>query len=409
MKRLIVAFLVLWFAGMQGFAQNVDMAHFEAEFSRLDATFVERLTILEVIRDAELDGIGEFYHGALRTLLARLPDIGTYAEQHAANAAARIIIQGLGAARHAPAASDLWHAVESFDIASGDHDGLVMQDALTALGQVGGRNYIPHVVERLNALNTMTLIDPEMRRRVQRAVIGSIDALEEFADVRGFRPVFFVSVGGYERAIQSRASIALPNIAEDPGDVIADIIRDPSIVPAIKYVAWREMLRTGAPGESKARVAAVALDVGWTFATHIPAQQRDLRSMRISAIDTIRVLGVMDDSVYVNLERSYRNNFVNPAPDYEEIRRTLACLSAIGSDQAADILLDFLRELHLRRRVGPWGPRERQVFSWVVPSLGATRTQSQEARLLLATIERSQDYTGAEQGWARDALRMLSN
>ena len=408
MKHITIIFLVC-FIGMQSFAQNINMAHFESEISRLDATFVERLTILEIVRDAGLTGIGEFYHNALRVLLQRLPDIGTDAERHAATAAARIIVQGLGAEQHTAAASDLWRTVENFDIVGTDHDGLVMQDALTALGQVDGRNYIPHVAQRLHDLNTIHLIDPETRRRVQRAVIGCIDALETFRDIRGFQPVFFVSVGGYERAIQNRASIALPNIVDDPGEVISAIIRDPSMVPSIKYVAWREMLRSAAPSESRARVAAVALDVGWTFATHIPAQQRDLRSMRISAIDTIRVLGVADESVYINLERSYRNNFVNPAPDYEEIRRTLACLSAIGSDRAAALLTDFLSELHLRRRVGPWGPRERQVFSWVVPSLGATRTQSQEAILLLATIERSLDYTGVEQGWARDALRMISN
>jgi HEAT repeat protein len=400
---------------MQTLAQSANLSHLENEINRLDASFLEILTALEVVRDAELTGIGEFYHNALRTLLQKLPDIGTgigtTSERSAANAAARIIVQGLGAEQHTQAASDLWQTVLAFDVAHGHNDGFVMHDALTALGQVNDRRYITHIVERLNSLNTQSLIDPETRRRVQRAVVGSINALETFADPRGFRPVFFASMGSFDQSIRNRASIALPNITEDPGDIISEIIRDPSVSPPIKYEAWRELLRTRASSESRARAAAVALDTGWTFMTNNPAHQRDLRSMRVSAIDTIRALGIADgpaaDFVYINLERSYRNNFVNPAPDYDEIRRTIACLSALGSEQAVNLLVDFLRELHTRRRAGPWGARERQVFGWVVPGLGATGTQNQDAILLLTTIQRSPYYTGAEQGWATDALRAL--
>ena len=395
------------FTGINIFAQGADMTHFEMEFSRLDATFVERREILEIVRDSGITGIGDFYHNALVTLLQRMPDVRTSAEQYAANASARILAQGLGAEAHTAAASELWRTVQQFDVAMGHNDGLVMQDALTALGQVDGRHYIPHIAQRLTDLNTQIIADVETRRRVQRAVVGAVNALETFGDPAGFRPVFFASIGGYERAIQNRASIALPYLADDPGDIIGDIIRDPSVPPAAKYAAWREMLRTRAPDESKARVAAIALATGWTFMTNNPALQRDLRSMRISAIDTIRILGVADETVYANLERSYRNNFVSTAPDFEEIRRTVAALSAIGSDEAVDILMGFLRELHGRRRVGPWGIRERRVFEWVVPALGATGTQSQEVRFLLTTIQRSGDYTGAEQAWARNALSAL--
>jgi hypothetical protein len=205
------------------------------------------------------------------------------------------------------------------------------------------------------------------------------------------------------------ASVALPNIMDDPGEIISEIIRDTSITPPIKYEAWREMLRSRAPDESKARVAAVALATGWTYSSPSPVFQRNLREMRMSAIETIRVLGVADDSVYADLERSYSNNFINPTPDYDEIRSTIVCLSAIASDQAVDLLTKFLRELHGRRRSGPWGNRERQIFQLVIPALGATGTRSQDVRLLLTTIQRSSDYTGAEQGWARDALRVLGN
>jgi len=394
---------------MTVFAQSADMSYFESEYHRPGATFVERLEVLEVIREAGITGIGDFYHDALKVLIQRFPDVTTNVERRAAEACARIICQGLAAEKHNAAAADLWQTVLYFDVIRDHHEGLVMQDALNALGQVDGRDFIPHIVLRLNDFNTQSLADVETRRRVQRAVVGCINALEAFRDPSGFRPVFFVSIGSYDTAIQNMASVALPNIMDDPGEIIAEIIRDPSTTPPIKYEAWREMLRTRAPDASKASVAAVALATGWFYSTPNPAFQRNLREMRISAIDTIRVMGVANDSVYADLERSYSNNFINPVPDFEEIRRTLACLSALRSDQATELMLKFLRELHGRRRVGTWGNRERQVFSWILPNIGASKTQSQDMRLLLMTIQRSNDYTGAEQGWARDALRALSN
>ncbi|MDR0512046.1 MAG: hypothetical protein LBG93_02950 [Treponema sp.] len=408
MKRLLLTFF-LFFAGMFIFAQTTDMSHWESQITRLDATFVERLTVLEIVRDQGHTGIGGFYHTALQAILTRLPEVTTNAERFAAQAAVRIAIQGIGSEQYSAAASDLWAAVLAFDVTSPQNDGLIMQDALTALGQVGGSQFTTHVVHRLNSFNVQNLVDTEVRRRVQRAVVGAINALESFGDPAGFPPVFFASIGPYELAIRNMASIALTNIVEDPGFIIAEIIRDPSNPPSVKYQAWQELLRSNAGNESKAHAAAVALDVGWTFGTNIPAQQRDLRSMRVSAMDIIRVLGAADDSVYVNLERSFRNNFVSTAPDYEEIRRTIVSLSSIGSERSVDLLTGFLSELHNRRRSGPWRHKERQLFNWVIAGLGASGTQSQRALFLLSEIEYSQDYTFAEQGWARDALRALAS
>ena len=191
--------------------------------------------------------------------------------------------------------------------------------------------------------------------------------------------------------------------------MISEIIRLPSNNPDVKYTAWQEMLRTRAPDSSKAKVAAIALATGWSYSTSNQYNQRVLMEMRMSAIDIIRQMGVENDSVYANLERSYSNNFVSTSPNYDEIRKTLSTLSALRTDEAVQLLVKFLRELNERRRSGLWGNKERDVFSWVIPSLGATKTQSPEARLLLTTIQRSSDYTGTEQGWARDAIRELGN
>ena len=425
MKRKLLV-IILCLAGMAVFAQDqeqeqaqpqpqpqpqgqsANMSFFLRDYTMPESTFLQRLGILEEVRNAGLTGIGEFYHEALRFFLLRASDIRTLEDRRAAEASARILAHGLGAEQYHPAAPDLWRLVVLFDVIRDVNQGLEMQDALVALGQVGGIEFLPQIIQRLDDFNTHPLADVETRRRVQRGVVGCIMALEIFQDPAGFRPVFFVSIGGYDPSIKAMASVALPNLVEDPGEIISGIIQNTSNNPTIKYQAFQEMLRTNAPDESKARVAATALATGWTFSTSNTVQQLDLREMRKSAIDAIRVYGVADDSIYANLRRSYVNNFNSAAPDLIEIDKTLRTLGAIGSEEAVELLLEFIRELHTRRRTGPWRiDRERQIFELALLSLGATGTDSMDVRILLNVIRGSGDYTGVEQSWAANAIRAL--
>jgi len=404
MKRILIT-VFLCFTGMTIFAQ--DMSYYTREYMRLDGTFRDRLIVLQNVRDAGITGVGDFYQEALRFLLTRTPDIKTREEQQDAENSVIILSQGLGAEKHTAAAAELWQAVEVFDVVKGPIEGNAMQSCLIALGQVDGRDFIPHIVQRLRDYNTQTFRNAETRRRYQTAVIGCINALEAFKDISGFNPVFFASVGSYDPAVKQIASDALPNITEDPGDVISAIIIDTSNNPVVKLEAWNQMLKSKAPGSSKAKVAAVALATGWSYSTSDRAMQERLRDMRKSAIDTMRQYGIADNSVYPNLEKSYSSNFVNRAPDYDEIMLTLNTLAAVKSDEAVALLLKFLRELHGRRLSGPWADRERQVFQWVVSCLGVTGTSSQAVKMMLTTIQRAAEYTPFEQGLARNALNSL--
>ena len=405
MKKTITILLIC-LTGMAVLAE--DMSYYNDEFFRPGATYRDRREVLEMLRDAGIKGIGEFYHEALKLENLRFHDVRNRDERVDVEESLKIICRALAEEKYNPAAWDLWQLAQNTDVSNQLHDGLVMQEALVAMGQVDARDFIPHIVQRLHNFNTNNRsADMETSRRIQRAVVGCISALEALKDISGFRPVFFASTGWYEQSVRRTASVALPNITEDPGEVIAEIIRDNSIVPSIKYEAWREMLRTRAPDESKARVAAVALDTGWNYSTSNLTFQRSLRELRISAIDTIRALGAADASVYTNLEKSYNNNFITTVPDFDELRKAIATLGVLKTDEAANLLLKFLRELHSRRRSGAWSNKEHQLLEWVIGALGATETSSTEARQLLTTIQRSSDYTGAQQRWAQAALRQL--
>jgi hypothetical protein len=404
MKRILLT-VILIFTAMAVFSQ--DMTSYTYEYMRTDGTFSERLMLLEAVRDAGLTGIGEFYHDALKYFIVRAPDIRTTTERNAAEKSAVILCEGLGAEKYTDAAGEVWQVVQLFDVAGDTTDGNTMQTALITLGQINAQDFVPHIVQRLNNFNTQHITNPETRRRVQMAVVGCINALEALHDIRGYRPVFFVSVGSYDPGIREIAANALPNIVDDPGDVLIEVIRDTSSNPRIKLTAWNEMLKSRAPEASKARVASAALAIGWSYSTNIQEYVRILRDMRKSAIDTIRRYGVSDDSVYTNLEFSYSRNFINNTPDFDEIMLTLNALTAVKTDEAVALLYKFLQELNARRRNGPWSNKERQIFEWVVSCIGATGTQSIDIRILLTTITRTASYTSREQNMAREALNAL--
>ncbi|MDR2941248.1 MAG: hypothetical protein LBV17_01470 [Treponema sp.] len=406
MKRYLFT-LILCFVGMTAFTQALDVSYFRKDYLRQDGTFEERLRVLEAVRDARLTGVGSFFHEALKFLLARGADITSKQDRAIAEQSAVILCEGLAEEKVAAAAADLWQTVVFFDVARDNNEGFAMQAALIAIGQIDGKDYAPHVVQRLNFFNTQTFSDVETRRRVQRAVTGCVKALESFHDIEGYRPVFFVYIGSYDKNIQDIAANTLPNIVDDPSEVISAIIRDPSNNPRVKLDAWREMLRTRASGASKAKVAAVALSTGWNYSTTDVNFQTNLREMRKGAIDTIRQFGAPDDSIFTSLEKSYSNNFINANPDFDEIRFTLTALSAIKTDPAVELLQKFLNELHERRRSGPWARKERQCFEWVIFNIGATGTQSSSIKFLLATIQRDSKYTSAEKKMVESTMKAL--
>jgi hypothetical protein len=196
-------------------------------------------------------------------------------------------------------------------------------------------------------------------------------------------------------------------MVDDPGEVIIPIILDQSNNPRVKLAAWREMLRTKAPGTSKAKVAAVALSTGWNYSTTNINFQTNLREMRKSAIETIRQFGAPDDSVFPNLDKSYTFNFNNNVPDYDEIRFVLNTLSSMKTPPALDLLYKILHELHDRRLGGPWTRKERQILEWVLISIGATKTKTPDFTKILMLMRRETRYTSSEKKWVETAMKEL--
>jgi len=404
MKRIKIT-VILFFFGMTIFAQ--DMSYYLNDFMREGASPEDRLLVLETVRDENLTGIGEFYHNALKYLYVRLSDIKTKTEQDAVENSAVILSQGLGAEKYTEAAPELWQTVDYFDIARIANQGNAMQAALIALGQVNGIDYLPAIIQRLNQYNMQTFRD-EAKFRVQMAVVGCISAIESLKDISGYMPVFYVYTGSYDTDVKQIAFNALPNISDDPAEVTIALIQESTNDPYVKLEAWKELLRTKAPDSSKAKVAVTAIATSWSYATSSRSYLAALGEMRKSAIDIVRQCGAADNVVYEYLDRSYSNSFNTREPDYEEMILSLNALAALKSDEAVGLLVKYLRELHSRRRTGPWEDKERRVFQWVISCLEFTGTKSTDVRILLTTIQRTADYTPFEQGLAKNALAKLN-
>ena len=408
----ILIVILLLFGTLPVFAQQgPDMSFYISEYNRSDATIFDMLDILRMVKDEQLTGIGDFYQNAIRVYIQRLPNFSNNRFRLAIEEAARLILQGLAAEKHTAAAPQIWFFIQYFDISQPPNDGFLMYEALVAMGKVGGKDYTQYIIDILEGYNARPTTDIEVKGRVERVMAGIISALEDLCDPSGVKPVFFASIGWYDTEIKKLASVSLIRTMEALGDVISDVISEIILdhfnLPPVKIAAWEELLRAHVSNSAKSKVATSAIEASYTFVATSRESQNTLRFMRMSAIDTIRVVGVEDDRVYPFLERTYREAFDTPNTDFEVIVTVVRALSGVKTEEAVDLLIEFLRGLHSRKRSGPWGVVERDIMAIVIPAIGSTGTQSRSAIQLLTVISTSSVYTNAEQNWARNALAVL--
>jgi hypothetical protein len=412
MKRIFIILVILLSAGMTVFAQSPDVSYYTQEINRSDATIFEILDVLKMVRDENLTGIGEFYNNAIRVFIRRLPNFSGNNDRLAVEEASRLLFRGLTAEKHAAAGASIWYLVRYFDIAAPQNDGYLMYEGIVSLGQIGAKDYASHISVLLEGYNLRTTTpDILVRGRIQRVVPGIIIALEALLEPVGVRPVFFASIGWYDNEINAIAArslqVMMDAIPTVIGDIINGIIKDPFNNVNVKNAAWRELLRTQVDNEVKAKVAISVLEESYSFATSNFETRSLLRNMRISAIETINAMGIEDNVVYAYLERAYREAHDSVNTDLEVILLVLKTLSNAKTDEAVDLLTEFLRQLHSRRRSGSWGTVERDLLNVILPAIANTGTKATPTIQLLTIMSRSTLYTNAEQAWARNALTTL--
>jgi hypothetical protein len=350
----------------------------------------ERLAVLKSLSDQNIDGAGQLYAQALTQLLQEFPSLKTTSERDAADQSARLLAQLLGNSKYTAAAGDLWRVVENFS------NPLVKADALIAMGKLRNSDYIEQIINLLNALNIKPVSDPEAGEKI---AYGAILALEKYQQPSGYLPVFFAATGWYNKRIREQAERSLPYIQDNPEVPLASLIRSSAYTYDIKVLALQRMEASKAPADAKARVAVIALAEGWRASTMDVKQRVQLGNVRKLAIDMIRRYKTEEATVLPLLERSYKEGI-----DTEEKLNAVAALSAIGTDDAARLLSNFLLALNAKRKANNITQEDEQLVRAVIPALGATGKSV--ARPALQAVE-YQDWTNYVKTLAQDALKQI--
>ncbi|HPC72413.1 MAG TPA: hypothetical protein PLB48_11455, partial [Treponema sp.] len=318
----------------------------------------ERLAVLKSLSDQNIDGAGRLYAQALSQLLQEFPSLKTTAERDAADQSARLLAQLLGNSKYTAAAGDLWRVVENFS------NPLVKADALIAMGKLRNVDYAELIEKLLYDLNLKPATDPEAGEKI---AYGAILALEKYQQPSGYLPVFFAATGWYNKRIREQAERSLPYIMDNPEVPLTSLIRSSAYTYDIKFLALQRMEASKAPADAKARVAVIALAEGWRASTMDVKQRVQLGNSRKLAIDMIRRYKTEDTTVLPLLERSYKEGI-----DTEEKLNAVAALSAIGTDDAARLLSNFLLALNAKRKANNITQEDEQLVRAVIPALGAT-------------------------------------
>mgnify|MGYP003733454671 FL=1 len=387
MKRFF-SFLLIGLSAFGAFASEaMDVYTFLYEQA---ASPQERLAVLKSLSDQNIDGAGQLYAQALTQLLQEFPSLKTTAERDAADQSARLLAQLLGNSKYTSAAGDLWRVVENFS------NPLVKADALIAMGKLRNVDYAELIEKLLYDLNLKPATDPEAGEKI---AYGAILALEKYQQPSGYLPVFFAATGWYNKRIREQAERSLPYIMDNPEVPLTSLIRSSAYTYDIKFLALQRMEASKAPADAIARVAVIALAEGWRASTMDVKQRVQLGNSRKLAIDMIRRYKTEDTTVLPLLERSYKEGI-----DTEEKLNAVAALSAIGTDDAARLLSNFLLALNAKRKANNITQEDEQLVRAVIPALGATGKSV--ARPALQAVE-YQDWTNYVKTLAQDALKQI--
>jgi len=396
MKKVVFVLLLMCFVSVLVFSSTEEIDVYRYLYRNSEKN-IDQLDILQNMAEAKLTGAGEFYAWALRQLVQRYKNIissqekDATTERYAAEEQAKILSALLGAEKYTPAAADLWFVVDSFN------DPLVKSEALMALGKMRATNYLPHVVRVLDNLNVTPTRDPDDGGRI---AFGAIISLEKFQDPSGYLPVFLASVGWYPQRIRNQAAKSLPFIARDPSPFLLNLIKSSKYDYPTKYTALQTLEKTNANGRNKAEVAVAALNEGHRAVTSDVKLKGTLADMRKLALDMIRRYRSSDESIYLLMRRSYTNR----DSDQQEKIAAINAIAAQKTDEAADLLSEFLTVLN--NRYETLNQEENQLIRVIIPALGNTGRPG--ARMALTQVTRL-NYTSAIKTLAAQALNQIPN
>jgi hypothetical protein len=341
------------------FAQEPILVSYERNFLR--ASLADKAHIL---RDAVTDErspefIGDLHEFALNFVLQNMDILQNDADFTALTVT---VIRGLSSSGCRAAADNLWLVFSRF------RDTLIRVEALNALAVLGKGNAA--TAENLNQY----LMNQNSRFRSgippeYQPLSACITALGSVGDGSSFPALFSALIAGYPEAVTGEAAAALDAIPGNFRQYLIDVIRrNPPVEKAAAFnLASNNRKFTDA---ERAEAAAIALETGLDFFAGNRDDEAAAANMRYAAIRVLR------DSHWTRATSLVIRHFYRVQQDYgnaiasrEQVVEAVACLGAMGSSEAAQVLALHLGFLNSRMERN--GEYDDAVTLGVVQALGA--------------------------------------
>ena len=298
-----------------------------------------------------------------------------------------LIINELGDLRAAEAAPLIYRVMRE------TKDPYLKGEALIALGETGARRYAEDIAL---ILRNKTLYRGDDLRGEEAIVYGCIVALERMNDPAGYLPVFLALNSGFSRKIKKTAESALPNILDDPSEVLKHLIKTDSSLK-VKLAALSAEYRSDAPVEKKLAVAYEALNQSLIVKTSSVKDHAFLREIRLLAmemfinyeIDYSGAVPLIEQVLYLNYDSS-------------ETIYAIESLRAIPSIEAAEALSRFLAFQNDRQEAG-FSDHDNVVVIATIRAMGNANGKVSPLELLRAK------YSGYPAIVAREADKAMSS
>ena len=322
---------------------------------------------------------------ALREILYSVDESRTTSEKQLYDDLTRMMVRELGSLKAVDAAPDIYRVVQDTD------DDFLRSTAIVALGNAGARDYADEIAELLRYLNTGIQVIENNEKRAS-VVDACIFALERLKHPVGFEPVFFASVGRYSRESIKKAERALQNMLEDPTDMIVGIIKGDNTFTT-RYAALGVEERSRASDERKNEAAVAAIEVSLKYNALNPTERQYQTRTRVKACEMIRDLD-SESAEAVQWLRLMLNSTDN-------VNELVTCLQALGtytSDEAVEVLTDYLA-LNNERRAAGYQYKDERAIRECINALGNSGNPNASSVLMMV------EYSN----WSNQTVRMAKN
>lgn len=326
---------------------------------------------------------------ALRDLISNTALVKVSSDREKYDALMRVILAGLGTFKARLYANDVFVAGNE------SNNPLVKAEAFLALGKMRAIEYTEKIAKILSDLNLEPSIDRDYGEKI---AYGCIVSLEKMRDTNGFISVFNASNAWYSPRIIQLAEKVLPNIVDDPSDIVLTIIDKEDLEK--KTAALKLMIKTKASIDKKNLVASSAIKKGTTIQTKDKLEASLLANFRKEAIRSLIQLNSKDAESVTSLKLAY------DLGDQDEKLLVLSALGVNASDAAAKVLTEILLFLNEQRKDDLTDDRKDQLVKAALQNAGITKNS--KVRIAVIAIKGNNKWSSSVLNIASDVLKTFN-